>query len=392
MWSTSNYVCERCKDEAKIAIYAYTNAGRQVMRDLLQSGIRWECIKCFVDNAPEKVGQIYNGIKVINLEQMLLQFPDVVVINAGQLAQEEITEMLQQRGVGADRIVKYIISWEDIAYAPESAYAKILMQLYEHYFEAKLDLVHPVKFSEKIQWIKLYDNSALKTRLADKYQVREWVKDKIGEQYLIPLLGVWDRPEDVNYERLPKQFVLKCNHGSGYIYVVEDKEKIDKYKIRHLLQGWMNTEIAYISLELHYRGIPRKILAEQYIQQKDGRLIDYKFHCFGGRPLAVQLVGDRDFKRHTAREIFMDLSWNPMPCTYTNARYEEGELKKPSTFDEMIKIAEILSEGFKYVRVDLYSVDGQVFFGEMTFTPTSGYSKWKPEEYDRYWGQFIDLK
>ena len=167
---------------------------------------------------------------------------------------------------------------------------------------------------------------------------------------------------------------------------------MDKYKIRHLLQEWMNTEFAYKSLELHYRGIPRKILAEQYIQQQDGGLTDYKFHCFGGRPLAVQLVGDRDFKGHTAREIFMDLSWNPMPCTYTNARYEEGKLKKPSTFEEMVRIAEILSEGFKYVRVDLYSVDGKVLFGEMTFTPTSGYSQWKPAEYDQYWGQFIEVE
>lgn len=392
MWNTSNYVCDRCKNETKIAIYAYTNAGKQIMRDLLQSGIRQECIKCFVDNDPEKVGQIYNGIMVISLEQMMVQYPDAVVINAGQLAQEEITEMLRQRGVGADRIAKYIISWEDIAYAPESEYEKILMQLYEHHFDEKLDLIHPVKFSEKIQWIKLYDNSVLKTKLADKYQVREWIKGKIGEQYLIPLLGVWNRPEDIDYDRLPERFVLKCNHGSGYIYIVENKQNIDKYKIRYLLQEWMNTEIAYKSLELHYRGIPRKILAEQYIQQQDGGLTDYKFHCFGGRPLAVQLVGDRDFKAHTAREIFMDLSWKPLPCIYTNARYEEGKLKKPSTFEEMVKIAEILSEGFKYVRVDLYSVDGQVLFGEMTFTPTSGYSKWKPKEYDQYWGQFIELK
>ncbi len=392
MWSTSNYVWERCKNEEKIAIYAYTNAGKQVMRDLLRAGIRQDCIKCFVDNDPEKAGRIYNGIKVINLEQMMMQFPDAVVINAGQSAQGEITETLWQQGIGADRIVKYIISWEDIAYAPESEYEKILMQLYEYHFDVKLDFRHPVKFSEKIQWIKLYDNSALKTRLADKYQVREWIKDKIGERYLIPLLGVWDRPEEIDYDSLPEQFVIKCNHGSAYIYVVKDKKKMDKYKIRHLLQEWMNTEFAYKSLELHYRGIPRKILAEQYIQQQDGGLTDYKFHCFGGRPLAVQLVGDRDFKGHTAREIFMDLSWNPMPCTYTNARYEEGKLKKPSTFEEMVRIAEILSEGFKYVRVDLYSVDGKVLFGEMTFTPTSGYSQWKPAEYDQYWGQFIEVE
>lgn len=392
MWSTSNYVWERCKNEAEIVIYAYTDAGKQVMRDLLHAGIRQDCIKCFVDNDPYKAGRIYNGIKVINLEQMMMQFPDAVVINAGQSAQEEITETLRQRGIGADRIVKYIISWEDIAYAPESEYEKILMQLYEYHFDAELDLMHPVKFSEKIQWIKLNDNSALKTRLADKYQVREWIKDKIGERYLIPLLGVWDRPEEIDYDRLPEQFVIKCNHGSAYIYVVKDKKKMDKYEIRHSLQEWMNTEFAYKSLELHYRGIPRKILAEQYIQQQDGGLTDYKFHCFGGRPLAVQLVGDRDFKGHTAREIFMDLSWNPMPCTYTNARYEEGKLKKPSTFEEMVRIAEILSEGFKYVRVDLYSVDGKVLFGEMTFTPTSGYSQWKPTEYDQYWGQFIELE
>lgn len=392
MWSTSNEVWERCKDEDEIVIYAFTNAGRQILRDLLQRGIGQECIKCFVDNSPEKAGESYKGINVVSLVQMLSRHPNAVVINAGQKAQEEITEMLVRQGVGADRIVKYSISWDDIACAPESEYPKILMQLYMHHFDEELDLLHPVKFSEKIQWIKLYDNSALKTRLADKYQVREWIKDKVGERYLIPLLGVWDRPEDVDYDILPEQFVLKCNHGSAYVYVVEDKKKIDKCKIGRLLKDWMNTEFAYKSLELHYRGIPRKILAEQYIQERDGGLTDYKFHCFGGRPCAVQLVGNRDFEQHTATEIFMDLSWNPMPCTYTNARYEEGKLKKPSTFEEMVEIAETLSEGFKYVRVDLYSVDGQVLFGEMTFTPTSGYSKWKPAEYDQYWGQFIALK
>ena len=243
-----------------------------------------------------------------------------------------------------------------------------------------LDLNNPKTFNEKIQWLKLYDTTPLKTKLADKYLVREWVADKIGEKYLVPLLGVWDKFDDIDFSTLPNKFVLKCNHGSGMNIIVKDKDSFDVKAAKHIMDDWMSSEFCYINgFELQYRDVPHKIIAEKFIEQMDEDLLDYKIHVFAGEPRIIQVIGDRNMAKHTAKEAFLDLNWQPQELMYHTYESYEQIPKKPSNLDEMLEIASILGAEFKYVRVDLYDIEGEILFGEMTFTPASGYGKWGGE-------------
>lgn len=263
--------------------------------------------------------------------------------------------------------------------ADPAEYPRLAEKLYRLYTMETLHLDCPRSFNEKIQWIKLYDADPLKTRLADKYLVREWVEDKIGQEYLIPLLGVWGKFEDIDFDSLPNTFILKCNHGSGFVLPVEDKEKLDISAAKALFDKWMGINFAFNSLELQYRDIPRKIIAEEYISQ-DSNLMDYKIHVFRGTPRIIQVIGDRNLEKHTAKECFLTPKWTPGELMYhTYDSYEEIP-SRPSNVEKMMEIAATLGKDFQYVRVDLYNLDGQILFGEMTFTPASGYGRWTGSE------------
>lgn len=245
-----------------------------------------------------------------------------------------------------------------------------------------LDLDHPQSFNEKIQWIKLHDITPLMTKLADKYLVREWIAEQIGDQYLIPLLGVWDSFDEIDFEQLPNRFVLKCNHGSGMNLVVKDKNSIDMAVAKTQFDQWIATNYAFagMGLELQYKNIPRKIIAEEYIEQMDADLLDYKIHCFGGEPQIIQIIGNRDNEHHTAREAFFDLDWNQAELMYHTYDSYEKLPEKPENLEEMLRLSRILSKDFRYVRVDWYDLSGNIKFGEMTFTPANGYGNWGGEE------------
>jgi len=248
----------------------------------------------------------------------------------------------------------------------------------------------PKTFNGKIQWLKINDYMPIKTTLSDKYLVREWIKEKIGEKYLVELLGVYDTFDDINFEELPKQFVIKANHGSGMILVVKDKAALDLKHARKEVTRWMNTIFGYDGMEIQYFQIPRKILIEKYVEQMDGGLFDYKIYCFGGKPTFIQLIGDRDFVKHRAHEAFFDVNWNVMPFHHKYPLFER-KIDKPENLAELITVAEKLSQGFKYVRVDLYIISGEIKFGEMTFTPSNGLGAWNPVEADYELGKMIEL-
>ena len=274
-------------------------------------------------------------------------------------------------------------------------YPRLAKAWYKRIMGRALNLDDPQRFTEKIQWMKLYDSTPEKTRLADKYLVREWVSEKIGEEYLVPLLGVWDSFDEIDFDSLPDEFVLKCNHGSGVNLVVEEKSKLDRGKAKARFDQWMKKDHAFINgLELHYSPIPRKIIAEKYIEEMSGPLYDYKIHCFEGNPTFIQCIGDRDLVHHTAYQNNYDLQWDELDWmfeTFPRFPYQPG---KPSRLKEMIEISGVLSEGFHYVRVDLYEISGKVLFGEMTFTPASGYYPYFgtfTEDIDRKLGDLIRL-
>jgi len=251
----------------------------------------------------------------------------------------------------------------------------------------KLNLENPKTYNEKIQWFKLNAITPQITRLSDKYLVREWVREKIGEKYLIPLLGVWDKPEDIQFDLLPEQFVLKANHGCGFNIIVTDKTDLDRSKTIQRMKRWMDIDYAfYGGFEMQYQKISRKILAEKYIENVDSELFDYKIWCFNGRVEYIAFLSNR------ANEVnmsFYDREWNLLPIARDYKRHLSS-VTKPVNLDEMISIAAKLSNGFAHVRVDLYRLNnGQLYFGEMTFSPSSGASKWDPPEYNLVIGNML---
>jgi len=270
-------------------------------------------------------------------------------------------------------------------------YPKALVKWYHSATGHVLNLENPLSFNEKIQWMKLYDSTPLKTQLADKYLVRKYVAEKIGEEYLIPLLGVYDKFDDIDFDQLPDQFVLKANHGSGWNLIVQNKTTFNKSKAKKMFDLWMRTNYAYISgFELQYRDIIPKIIAEEYLKNfESSDLSDYKVHCFGGVPMYIQYIGGR--AHHNTKEIFFDTNWNAMDFTYTYPKYEISPLK-PNNFDKLLDLARCLSADFMYVRVDFYVLDDDSLkFGELTFTPASGCDHWNPPEYDEFLGNLIQL-
>ena len=246
--------------------------------------------------------------------------------------------------------------------------------------------VPPVSYTEKIQFAKMFDSTELKGRLTDKYAVREWVKEKIGEEYLIPLIGAWDHFSDIDFEMLPQSFVLKTNHGSGTNLIVKDKNLIDRQKEKKKFDFWMKEDFAFSGrgYELHYSYIKPKVIAEQYIVDRTGELNDYKFLCFNGEPLYCWVDVGRH--SHHRRSVF-DLDWKLQPWNQYTYEPMKETIDKPDNFDEMLRLVRILCKGFGQVRVDLYNVDGKIYFGEMTFTNGKGYELIYPKQYNDYLGQ-----
>ena len=276
---------------------------------------------------------------------------------------------------GSSKLGEYLYDIQKSA-KPEE-YREILENYYFYCTGEKLNLDHPRTFSDKIQWLKLYDTTPEKTRLADKYLVRDWVKERIGEEYLIPLLGVWDRFSDIDFDTLPDKFVLKCNHGCKWNLVVKDKSTFDAAAAKKKFDQWMEINYAFRhGFELQYDKIPRKIIAEQYIEQLDHDLEDYKFHSFDGEPKLIQVIGNRNMDERTAKECFLSTDWKLQDIQFHTYSQFDTVPPKPVNYEKMLEIARELAQGFAYVRVDLYDLDGEIKFGEMTFTPGSGIRKW----------------
>lgn len=252
------------------------------------------------------------------------------------------------------------------------------------------NLKHPQTFNEKIQWMRLHDKDPRKTRLADKYLVREWVAENIGDDYLIPLLGVWDKIEEINFDLLPSQFVLKANHGSGWNIVVRDKSQLDYRDVKKMCHKWLHTNYGKENLEPQYVSIPPKLIVEEYLENEGGNLYDYKVHCFQGKAKFIHYIGGR--ATNDTCEVFYDAKWNRMPFTTNSYPRFKSEIPKPDNLDELLHLAESLAGDFDYVRVDIYVLNNGTFkFGEMTFTPGAGVYHWEPEEYDLEFGKLIKL-
>lgn len=253
---------------------------------------------------------------------------------------------------------------------------------------------HPVTFNDKINYLKLRDNIETRTLCADKYAVRQYIADIIGEEYLIPLLGCWEDPDKIDLDVLPGKFVLKSNTGSGRIRVVE-KEKLTTESRKSLLcslRSWQKTPIGYAGMEVQYLNIPRKIIAEQFISNDGSSLpFDYKFHCFHGIPLIVEYLSGRSAGTHSYRMNCLTVDFRQ--TSIRESGFEEHEsIEKPVGYEKMVQIARTLSAPFTYVRVDLYNIRGKIYFGELTFTPCNGYDQWDNPATDELIGRLLEVE
>ena len=255
-----------------------------------------------------------------------------------------------------------------------------------------LNLLSPNTFSEKIQWLKINDRKDIYTILVDKYKVREYIKEKLGEEYLIPLIGIWDDPDDIDFNKLPDQFVLKCNHNSGLgMCICKDKSKLDISKVRRELKKGLKQDYYLTGREWPYKNVSRKIIAEKYMKNEhETELKDYKFFCFNGEPKYCQVISDRS----TNETIdFFDMKWNHQEFIGLNSKCSNSKhpIAKPVTFEKMKEFAYILAKNTKFVRIDFYEIERKLYFGEITFYPASGFGNFKPSEWNEKLGEMINL-
>ena len=253
----------------------------------------------------------------------------------------------------------------------------------------KLNLKTPQTFNEKIQWLKLYDRNPEYTKMVDKYEVRKYIAETIGEEYLIPLLGVWDKFDDIDFAKLPEQFVLKCTHDSGGLVVCKDKSQFDINEARKKINKCLKRNYFWQSREWPYKNVKPRIIAEQYMVDESGtELKDYKLFCFDGQPKALFIATDRQID--DTKFDFYDMEFNHLPFTNGHPNAIK-DIKRPQGLDDMAELARKLSSGMRQVRIDFYDINGKVYFGEITFSHWSGMVPFEPEEWDYKWGKMIKL-
>lgn len=271
-------------------------------------------------------------------------------------------------------------------YVPDVLY---LQMLYYRVFGKKLNLDNPQTYNEKLQWLKLNYRPTILSSLVDKNEVKHYVAERIGKEYVIPTLGVWNNCDEIDYNSLPDQFVLKCTHDSGGIAIVKDKANMKKEDIKKKLSTAQKRNHYWSGREWPYKNVVPRIIAEPYLEDKTTHeLTDYKFFCFNGTVKAVMVATERQ-AGHTKFD-FYDTDFQHLPFRWGHD-HSSQELKKPQGFEAMLKVAASLSSGFPHVRVDLYNVEGKIYFGELTFFHWSGMCPFEPEEWDEKFGEWIEL-
>lgn len=268
---------------------------------------------------------------------------------------------------------------------------EFLTRKYKACMGRKLSLDAPVTFNEKLQWLKLHDRRPEYTVMADKFAVRDYIAEKLGSQYLIPLLGVWDDPEDIDFDALPDQFVLKCNHNSGLgMCICKDRSGLDIPKVKAELRKGLQQDYYLNSREWVYKDIPRKIICEQFMTNGGRELEDYKIHNFNGEAKFVLVCRDR-FSDTGLTEDFLTPQWEHMPIKRPTLANASTPIPKPEQLEQMLEFSRILSKDIPFVRTDFYVIEGQVYFGEITFFPASGMAPFEPEIWDAKFGSWLNL-
>ncbi|WP_136668384.1 ATP-grasp fold amidoligase family protein [Flavobacterium sp. H122] len=252
-----------------------------------------------------------------------------------------------------------------------------------------LNLGAPEEFMEKLQWLKLYHYKEEFARYVDKYEVRKFVEERVGEKYLNKIIGVYNNVEDLNYNDFPNQFVLKCTHGSGLNVIVTEKEGFNVKKTNNLLNKYLKEDYSKENQEAIYKGVKPRIIAEYYLSELgEENIIDYKFFCFSG---VVKSVWVKTFDKGLYKNCYYDLDWNKINEDEKRNNFLDVDVKKPENFEEMIEVAHQLSKDFLFMRVDLYSIQNKTYFGELTFFPWGGKQRLTVEKFNKEYARLIEL-
>ncbi len=267
---------------------------------------------------------------------------------------------------------------------------KYIEYVWKHRMNYPLNLDNPRRYNEKLQWMKLYDRRDVYTKMVDKYEAKEYVQDIIGSEYVIPTIAVWNNTEDIEWDKLPNQFVLKCTHDSGGLVICKDKTTLDRKKAIDKLKKSLQNDFYMAAREWPYKNVPRRIIAEQYMEdEKTKELRDYKFFCFNGVPKALFVATERQNREEPYFDFF-DMEFNHLEMKHGHPNAPNLP-EKPKCFEEMKVIAAKLSEGYPHLRVDLYEVNGKVYFGELTLFHHTGMVNFEPASWDDTFGSWIDL-
>lgn len=343
---------------------------------------------------------VRDGIEVRDIQYLYRNKERIwVFITVSKRYQEQIAGQLEEHGIHNFEV----IDWAFISHALDAIDAsddemlkhrshaiyddlEYLEKFCEHMMGYKLNISNPTTYNEKLQWLKLYNRRPEYTGMVDKYEAKQFIEKRIGSGYTVPTLGVWDSFEEIEFDKLPRQFVLKCTHDSGSIVFVEDKENFDKEETKNILTERLGRNFFWIGREWPYKNVKPRIIAETMLPEKN--LNDYKFFCFDGRVKMIQVDFDR-FINH--RRNFYNREWKYEPFMSFYPSEPERVIDRPRCLDEMIEIAEKLSCAIPHLRVDFYIINDRPIVGELTFFHENGLGKFTPAEWDEIFGGWISL-
>lgn len=389
---------DRCKQFNTIYIFGAGMYGKTAGWEI--KTIINHSIMGYIDNNSKLFGKkIFSGIKCIAIDDVpgTEQGALFVVANKRKDIRDSISNQLNKLGF-----------YNIVHYGEEESYnlfksidndedcVRIRWAIYIGE-NVSLNLIEPLTFNEKIQWLKLHDHNPLYTSLVDKYEVKSYVASKIGSRYVIPTLGVWDHFDDIDFSVLPESFVLKCTHDSGSIVICKNKNEMDISAIREKLEGCLARNMFYLAREWPYKNVKPRIIAEKYMCNMNSNepedkcnvgIDDYKLHVFNGKPRIIQVDYDR-FDHH--RRNLYDEHWNYIEAEICYPTDKSHVIEKPKCFDELMDIASKVSEGIPYVRSDFYIINEKIYFGELTFYHGGGYEDFRPKELGIKMGKMIDL-
>ncbi len=382
-----NCILKKAQDTGVVAIVGAGKKGKELLMHLENNNSI--SIVAFFDNNEKLTGKSINNIKIVKPYKVQESNCLYIIAVEAKKRREELRFQLLELGINAENILDYY-DYRDYDYLStldEKYYQEEISGMYYERFGKPINWQSPSTYNEIINWEKINVKDERRTRLSDKYLVKEWVKGKIGESHLAKLYGVWDDADDINFDSLPHAFVLKVNNGSARNIVVKEKTEINQAEVREQLNAWKKNNFAYASLELHYKDIVPKIICEEYLEGVADEVYDYNIYCFHGEPMYIWCI--KGSHKPDCKASFYSQDWEMLPFSYGYPK-DTDLAPRPQNLDEMLKLSRILSQDFEHVRVDWYNLpNGRVIFGEMSFSTWSGRCHFIPEEYDAIFGNLI---